>query len=571
MKIAIAISSYKQEPDLLNRQQMCLESLRRVKNKFPEVDLFNVQYVDEDINYDDFTPLKVLTKTSYEILLDYFDHHGLVDLYNEKFDPYMEDIKTTRIPSVKQILDSVKDLEDYTHILFVNDDIVVSDRLIKTIKDNPDYDCYPASRLHLFDFDDIDGDFTPEAYSVHGFDAYCFNREWWINNRNNFHDLLVGKPYWDTHFFALCQLLGKTLTLNKLPAVLFHPEHESTSCTSNDILSQYNEDIFSRDLVCKQLWFRYVYDVLLKRPEVNNIKWYQPFPNEVELERKMFKDTMSAGVEPFECKVLDRELKQPAKEKEFDVFLACAPKDNIKLKYMLRGLIQNVDGIKDIHICSPKPIPKFEADTNIYYHLDKEVLPDVDPLKWKFRPNWCFQQFLKLFQTVTSTDYYLTLDIDSVINRPMKFFEDDHPIWYTGWRQNHLPYFLFNKYMLELDKVVDHTFICDMNFFNKTIINEMMSMYNFTPSSFAEKSYNIMTQGCHIGEPELYGNFAEKYYPGLYKYKPAKQYHFGKDHSNDPSAVPWTEQEIQELLKDKEDYDMIQMHSWCAGFENHWQ
>ena len=35
-------------------------------------------------------------------------------------------------------------------------------------------------------------------------------------------------------------------------------------------------------------WWFYVYNVLLKRPTVNNIKWWQPLENEQELEKKNF-------------------------------------------------------------------------------------------------------------------------------------------------------------------------------------------------------------------------------------------------------------------------------------------
>jgi hypothetical protein len=568
MKFSIGINTYKNTNELENRQLLCIQALQKLSNKFDNVSLFNVQYEDENIEIDNFTKLQSLTKNSHDILEDYFNHHGLRELYVKEFETHMDSIKEKRIPAVKHIIDALAET-DCTHIIFLNDDIVASDRMIKQIQENSDYDCYPMSKLHLFDFDSLDGDFKPESYSVHGFDGFCFRKDWWINNRNNFHEQLIGKPYWDTHFFALCQLLGRTFTLNKLPPVIFHPEHSSTSCTDIDILAKYNEDIFNRDINCKQLWYNYVYNVLLKRPEVNGIKWYKPFPNEKELESNMFKGYICKGVKPF--KEIDIILKQPSREKEFDAFLPCAPKDMIKLKYMLRGLIKNAKGLKSIHICTPKSIPEFEVDFPIYYHLDREVLPNIDPLRWKFRPNWCFQQFLKLFQEVTTTDYYLTVDIDTTLNRPMTFFDGDNPIWYEGWRQNHLPYFLFNKYMLELDKVADHTFICDMNFFNKTIINEMLRKYDMTVEEFAEKSFDITSASCHIAEPEIYGNFVMKNYPDLYKIKKAKQFHTGKDHSNNPNAVPWTEKEIIELLKDKEDYDMVQMHSWCAGFEDHWK
>lgn len=567
MKIAIGINTY--TSNLKNRQQMCMDALRKVKAKFNDiVELYNVQYEDDNFEFEGFTKLSKLKRKPYNILEEYFDHDGLIDLYNTQFKEHMPGIKDSRMVSVKEVIEVLSDV-DCDKFVFINDDIVMSDRFIKTILDNPNYDCYPASRLHLFDFESLDGKFTPEAYSVHGFDGYCFTKEWWKKQQHNFPDYILGKPYWDTHYFTLCQLLGNAMTLNKVPAVLFHPEHQSTACTDMDVLARYNEDIFNRDLICKQLWFRYVYNVLLKRPTVGNIKWYQPFPNEVQLEHDLFKKTISLGIQPKPHK----EFKplELSKKEEFDAFLPCAPKDGIKLKFMVEGLIKNAIGLKDIHICTPKPIEKLDIDYPIYYHTDREVLPNINPFMWKFRPNWTFQQFLKLFQNVTNTEYYVTVDIDSVLSRPIHFFEDGHPVWHVGWRQNHLPYFLFNQYVMGLEKVKDHTYICDMNFFNKAIINQMIDVSGYTLDEFINVSYQIISGGCHIAEPEIYGNFAEKYYPGLYKYKKAKQYKFGKDHSANPNDVPWTVDEIKELIKGKEDYDMVQMHSWCISNGDHWK
>lgn len=570
MKISIGINTYKPFERLENRQKLCIESLQRVKNKFSNINLYNIQYSDENNFFEDFTSLNVLNRKPYDILIEYFDHHGLIELYEQRFKPNIDSIKTSRIPSVYDLFDALANTEcDY--FLFLNDDIILSDRFIKQLESNPGYDCYPASRIHAYNLESLDKPFTPESYSVHGFDAFCISKTWWLDNRYNFPHYILGKPYWDTHYFTLCQLLGETYTLNKLPPVLFHPEHQSTSCTNLDLLAQYNEDIFNRDLISKQLWFNYVYSVLLKRPTVNNIKWYQPFQEEQQLEQKLFKDVLTK-TKPFKT-VKPFKPEQLTSEETFDAFIACAPKDAIKLPFTLTNLIKNAKGLNKIHVCTPKPIGPIDINFPIVYHLDKNVLPSVDPMKWKFRPNWIFQQFLKLFQNVTTTEYYLTLDVDTILSNKFTFFENNHPIWNVGWRQNHLPYFLFNKYILNLNKNTNHTFICDMNFFNKKIINQMLDIYGITLDAFVNKSYELITSGCHIAEPEIYGNFIEKYYPGLYTYKYPKQYVHGKDHSSDPNAVPWTLKEIQDIIEkySTQGYDMVQIHSWCASFENHWE
>jgi hypothetical protein len=569
MKISIGINTYKPFDQLEVRQKLCIESLLKVQSMSDvEIELYSLQFEDEAFEIEGFNRLSVLKDKPYDLLTEYFDHHGLVEIYEERFKVDMPSIKGDKRPHMQELFNALSNT-DCDYFIFLNDDIVLSDRFITQMKENPNYDSYPASRIHVYDMVDLSGTGMPESYSVHGFDGFGIRKEWWEKQKFNFPKELLGKPYWDVHYFTLCQLLGSAFTLNKLPPVMYHPHHDSTSCTTDDILSKYNTDVFQRDVICGQLWWRYVQGVLLKRPEVGGIKWWTPFPEEVRLERELFQSAVSHGITPNDQK--DFSPVTLTDSKEFDAFLPCAPKDMIKLRFAVEGIIKNVKGLKDIHICTPKPIPKLDIDYPIYYHLDKEVMPTIDPLKWKFRPNWIFQQFLKLFQTVTSTEYYLIVDLDTVINRPMSMFEGDNPIWYTGWRQNHLPYFLFNLYMMNLEKTADHTFICDMNFFNRKIIDQMLDINNYTVDSFADKSYDLISNGCHIAEPEIYGSFVTKYYPELYNCKAAKQYIFGKDHSQDPNAVPWGHQEITELLKNKEDYDMVQMHSWCAGFEDHWK
>ena len=577
MKISIGINTYKPFDQLELRQKLCIQSLTKLKEMHKDkIELYTVQYEDESFDIDGFTRLSVLKEKPHQILSEYFDHHGLVDLYNQSFKQHMSTIENSTIPSVREIFDALG-LTDCNYFIFINDDIILSDRFIKQILENPQYDSFPSSRIHAYDMNDLSGNCTPESYSVHGWDGFGIKKSWWEKHKHNFPKYILGKPYWDVHYFTLCQLLGDALTLNKLPPVMYHPHHDSVSCenmddnspTNPNIMSKYNTDVFSRDMICNQLWWRYVNGVLMKRPTVNGIKWWQPFPEEIELERKLFQGEVSRGVTPNPKNAFSPvEL---TTDETFDAFLACAPKDGIKMKFVVEGLIKNVKGLKDIHLCTPKPIEKLDIDYPIFYHLDKEVLPNIDPLKWNFRPNWIFQQFLKLFQTVTNSEYYLIVDLDTVINRPMNMFENGHPMWYYGWRQNHLPYFLFNLYMLDLEKTTDHTFICDMNFFNRKIIDQMLEINNYTLDSFVEKSYNIITNACHIAEPEIYGSFVMKYYPNLYKCRAANQFNFGKDHSQNPNAVPWTVEEIEELLKGKEEYDMVQMHSWCAGFEDHWK
>jgi hypothetical protein len=563
MKIILAINSYKSENEHSTGQKLCVESLRKIKSKFNNVELVNITLQGVNVELEGFTNLHTIKRSAQEIIPEYFNHPGLTEL-RAQLEPKFKDIK--RLISVKDLCDELSKL-DCNVFAFFNDDIVVSDRFVKQIMEDPDYDCYPASRIHTFNMTSLSGDFTPESYSVHGFDGIAFKKDFWLKHHNNFPALILGRSYWDNHYYTLCQLFGKTKTLNKLPPVLFHNDHSSTT-QSESIERIYNEDIFNRDIVCKQLWFYYVYNVLLKRPTINNIKWYQPFDQEVELEKKLFSGQIDKINSPI---TIESNIVKIDVQKTYDVILPCAPKDVKKLPFVIESLQEHLVDKNNIIIVTPKAITPVISDSKIQYTTDKEVL-NIDPFVFNFRPNWIYQQCIKLFQNITSTDYYLTFDVDGVLNKKMNMFEDGHPIWYYGWRQNNLPYFLFNWYMFNLEKVSNHTFIGDMCFFNKTIIKEFLDNCNLTVDEFIKRSAKIISLPAHLSESELYGSYVSKYHPDLYKFKPLKQFHYGKSLStNSPDG--WDKDEIKNLIGKykNSDYDIIQMHSWVCATENHWQ
>ena len=249
----------------------------------------------------------------------------------------------------------------------------------------------------------------------------------------------------------------------------------------------------------------------------------------------------------------------------FDIFLACAPKDFNKLPFVIDAVVRNIKGYDDIYICSPKVIPsgileKIKVDYKMVY--DKDVLP-IDRQGWKYRPNWLFQQHLKLFQRVTS-EWYLTLDCDTIINRPMTFFEGKKPVYWKGQNQFYGPYFIFQALMIGLPKISDTSFVADMNLIHRPLINEMLDKNDYTIDSFIAKSQKITDKYCHLGEPELYGSYCFKYYPDMYVERFLKQKSEGGRVQKTEDELLWNESETVYRIKEikKLDYDTWAFHSW---------
>ena len=252
---------------------------------------------------------------------------------------------------------------------------------------------------------------------------------------------------------------------------------------------------------------------------------------------------------------------------KFDVFICCAPKDVNKLPFCIAAVKKNVPGIGDIHVTSPMPIAPI---TGVIHHLDKGVL-DINPMRWKYRPNWVYQQFLKMFQTVTKTEYWFVVDVDTIINRALPMFEGSRPIWYYGWDQDNRPYFTFQEKMIGIGKVCRHTFVADMNFFNINIINKMLKRNKYTRLSFIEKSFDIINENCYPAEPEIYGSYVYMNHPE-YVYKKLKCKCEGKFQDKPRSIIYGTEEisvKIEQMSKT--DLDTWSMHSWCGEYEDYWK
>ena len=548
MKISIGINGFKKYEDLEKRERFCIDSLLKIKQD--SVTLYNICFNNENIKYRNFTTLNKLTKKSNKIIHEYFQHEGLTNEYNLRKQEI--DNNNKELPSVKEIFDVLAST-DCDYFLFLNNDIILSNRIFKEIENN--IECYPISRMHIFDIETLNDIPKLESYSVHGFDAFLVKKETWLKVRNNFEDLILGRFYWDTYFATLFNLLCKCKNINKQPPVCFHIEHNSIS-SNNTIENYYNEDVFKRNMIIGHLWFSYVQNILLKRPTVNNCKWYQPFPNESELEKQHFgqlNQTLLVNSN-FEKQLV-------TKKQDFDLFIPVAPKDEIKLPYVIEYANKHLKH-KKIFVCSPHNISNRVIDSNITYINDKDVLDVPDRSFISFRPNWIYQQFLKLFFNQSESEYYFALDADTIITKPLPLFEKEHPIWYYGWKQNHFPYFLFNKKFFNLDKSLNHTGIGDLGLFNKKIIQTFLNYTGTkTPGQLLKAIGSKTNVVFHFSEYETYANFCNTYYPDLYIFKHLEQQNSGRDLN---LGQDWNQKDITSVIENNKNTNksILSLHTW---------
>jgi hypothetical protein len=221
-----------------------------------------------------------------------------------------------------------------------------------------------------------------------------------------------------------------------------------------------------------------------------------------------------------------------------DVFIPCHEKDQSKLRYCINSIRRNViDKIGKIYICSPTGEIGYSKCISV---KDSDVLPMPEI---SYRPNWQYQQLLKIFQKVT-TDLYLVVDVDTMFIKPVKFFENNKPVFWITHPQDHKPYFEFAK-QIGVNKKLNDSFISDFMLFDRGLIRKMISDVD----SFLDL-FKLTSQDCHFSEFETYGNFALDNY-------------FVKTTSKKQLAkhTDWSESEIvEEIVNCKE--NTLSLHTW---------
>jgi len=549
MKISVGINGFKEYSNLEKREKFCIESLLKFKNSNKNVELYNICFKEENIKYDNFTTLNKLTKKSDNLIREYYNKNNRENDYYSRQSEI--DNNTKHLPSVKEIFDVLAST-DCDYFLFLNNDIILSNRLLKELED--DVESYVISRLNIQDIDSLNDIPKPNSYSVHGYDAFFIKKETWLRIRGNFDDYILGRFYWDTFFATIFNLFSNCKIINKLPAVCFHIDHPA-SYNTECIEHFYTGNMFNTNLFVSNIWFTYVYSIPMKRVKQ---QVEMPLPNEKELEKQYFSQFNQNILFNKDFKKLD-----VTNNKDYDLFIPLHPKDEVKLPYVIEHATKHLN-YKNIFVCSPYNISNKITDTNISYINDKDILDIPDTSFIGFRPNWIYQQFLKLSFNLSSNQYYFVLDADTVIIKDLSLFENDSPIWYYGGIQNHLPYFLFNKKIFNLDKSLDHTGIGDVGFFNKNIVQ---SFLNYTGcSSFKDLLYMVGKKTSpffHFSEYETYANFVNTYYPDLYTFKKLKQVNKGRD-LNLKETPDWTAKDIEDVIAEYSNTDkqILSLHSW---------
>lgn len=245
-----------------------------------------------------------------------------------------------------------------------------------------------------------------------------------------------------------------------------------------------------------------------------------------------------------------------------EAFIPAAPKDYIKLPHVLRSIEAHLPDVSAAHVVTPQRLDWSNGYRfPVAYYADSEIL-DFDWNLFRYRPTWIRQQFIKLFQQVTASDWFIVIDADRFFNHALPLFENIHPIMYLSSRdQNHDVYFEYSRKMLGIGREYPHSFLSECTLYRQSLIEEMLGAAQMTRQQWLEKSAQIIDATCHIGDAELYGNYVYAKHPDLYRFQVIPDEMRGLY----PGEGVWTDEEICKYIVEmskRDDIDMFSAHSW---------
>ena len=235
--------------------------------------------------------------------------------------------------------------------------------------------------------------------------------------------------------------------------------------------------------------------------------------------------------------------------KSYDVIIPAASKDYVKLRHCVDGLDNLIEKPSNVFIISKKRV----NIPGTQWVSEEEAVGFYPERITCYRNTWIYQQLIKLCQNVTS-DWYLSVDSDLILRKPIHVFKDDNPVfWSNSSPQRHMPYFVFMAKFFGMTSFHDSTFICDMMMFNRQVCQDIVK----DKDKFIEMINGSVNKDCLLSEFELYGNYVKKHNSYPYSFANLNTTLYGRC-----SSLVYTYQELTDIINSDTVSDAIAIHSW---------
>jgi glycosyltransferase involved in cell wall biosynthesis len=220
---------------------------------------------------------------------------------------------------------------------------------------------------------------------------------------------------------------------------------------------------------------------------------------------KYIKDSVSSG-------------NNVSSETKIDVIIMVVEKDLDVLPYVIDGVRENLKHpIGRIFVVAPdsEKIKALCADIGCQFVNENSLIPITKKdIKYVVdgmdRSGWLFQQLLKWSaDSLSSQEYYLVIDADTVLIRP-QVFEANGKAVFLHSDEHHQPYFEVYKELFGVNAPCDLSFVCHHMLYQKTKISELRKEIE---SKHGDSWYNVILRAIDkselssISEYETYGQW----------------------------------------------------------------
>jgi hypothetical protein len=152
------------------------------------------------------------------------------------------------------------------------------------------------------------------------------------------------------------------------------------------------------------------------------------------------------------------------------------------------------------------------------------------------RAGWYFQQFLKMSASriPNVSEYYLIWDADTVMLKPISFFNNAGQALIKPSFEYHQPYFDTFRQIFGKERNVDFSFISEHMFINRRYMDELITVIGKHSEKKQHWVWNIMNavetehlSGAGFSEYETYGNYVSIVHPGSMAIRPLGSIRYG--------------------------------------------
>lgn len=269
-----------------------------------------------------------------------------------------------------------------------------------------------------------------------------------------------------------------------------------------------------------------------------------------------------------------------------DAFIPASTKDVPVLMQCIPSLIKHISQLKDIHVSMPSKANIKDTCINghkIVFHNDLDILNIKNLLQSiKFRPNWIYQQLLKMLQTTTIGDNWFVFDADCVLLKDLQLIDLDGKM--SVFRKPNLTDESgFNRFIYKAtdgDIGIDTRhrqysyteFIVDFQLFNRKFVNELIKKYFSNTSNFiqyvVDNTYyaGSSKDAVFLSEYEMYSQFVKKFHKDSINITDIKQVAFSSPQTKSQNIAGYDNAFILDVLNEyaNSEYECIKFQTNCC-------